>query len=110
MDCIGNRKWKKPCKTDTKIPSLGLLVEESRTRFVDANECFVAWRHWYIEASLGDISKPITTKLNEYAAGTGRRGENSRELLSRIGHPKTHGALTSGMREFMEKYSFLFCP
>src|SRR5579863_2634468 len=35
--------------------SLGCIVEEAEPDFRDANECFVAWRHWSVEMGFGDI-------------------------------------------------------
>jgi len=32
--------------------SLGCVVEEAEPDFTDANECFVAWRHWSTELAL----------------------------------------------------------
>jgi len=34
--------------------SLGCIVEEAEPDFTDANECFLAWRHWATERSFGD--------------------------------------------------------
>src|SRR5262249_49103898 len=35
--------------------SLGCIVEEAEPDFRDANECFLNWRHWSVEAGFGDI-------------------------------------------------------
>src|SRR5216684_1248233 len=35
--------------------SLGCIVEEAEPDFSDANECFVAWRHWSTELAFGDL-------------------------------------------------------
>jgi amidase len=35
--------------------SLGCIVEEAEPDFTDANECFVAWRHWSTELAFGDL-------------------------------------------------------
>src|SRR5712692_2242355 len=35
--------------------SLGCMVEEGEPDFRDANECFLAWRHWSTELAFGDL-------------------------------------------------------
>src|SRR5262249_50287327 len=35
--------------------SLGCMVEETEPDLRDANECFLAWRHWSVELAFGDI-------------------------------------------------------
>jgi amidase len=35
--------------------SLGCVVVDAEPDFRDANECFVAWRHWATELSFGDM-------------------------------------------------------
>src|SRR5438445_1097496 len=46
--------------------SLGCIVEEAEPDFSDANECFVGWRHWSVEAQFGGILEANSAKLNEY--------------------------------------------
>src|SRR6266581_7853275 len=48
------------------LESLGCIVEEAEPDFTDANECFLAWRHWSVEAGFGDILEANSDKLNEY--------------------------------------------
>src|ERR1700681_1567342 len=46
--------------------SLGCIVEEAEPDFRDANECFVAWRHWSTELAFGDLLASKGDQLNEY--------------------------------------------
>src|SRR5437762_5425813 len=46
--------------------SLGCIVEDAEPDFTDANECFVAWRHWSTELAFGDLLAAHGDQLNEY--------------------------------------------
>ncbi len=46
--------------------SVSCIVEEAEPDFSDANECFLGWRHWWVEAQFGDILEANSSKLNEY--------------------------------------------
>src|SRR5579864_2859343 len=46
--------------------SLGCIVEEAEPDFRDANECFIAWRHWSTELAFGDLLASKGDQLNEY--------------------------------------------
>jgi amidase len=48
------------------LESLGCIVEEAEPDFTDANECFVAWRHWSTELAFGDLIATHGDELNEY--------------------------------------------
>src|SRR5205823_10421363 len=89
--------------------SLGCIVEEAEPDLSDANECFVAWRHWSIEASFGDILEANSDKLNEYVRWHVEEGRKlTGPYLSRVESKRT--ALYQRMREFMEKYEFFILP
>src|SRR6267378_2994694 len=89
--------------------SLGCIVEEAEPDLSDANECFVAWRHWSIEASFGDILEANSGKLNEYVRWHVEEGRKlTGHYLSRVESKRT--ALYQRMREFMEKYEFFILP
>ena len=89
--------------------SLGCIVEEAEPDLSDANECFVAWRHWSIEASFGDILEANSSKLNEYVRWHVEEGRKlTGPYLSRVESKRT--ALYQRMREFMEKYEFFILP
>src|SRR6266849_10523 len=46
--------------------SLGCTVMDAEPDFSDANECFLAWRHWSVELSFGDLLATHGDQLNEY--------------------------------------------
>src|SRR5207245_270996 len=89
--------------------SLGCIVVDAEPDFSDANECFVGWRHWSVEASFGDILEANSDKLNEYVhwhVGEGRKLTGP--CLSRLEAKRT--ALYLRMLAFMEKYEFFILP
>ena len=89
--------------------SLGCIVEEAEPDFSDANECFVAWRHWAVEAEFGDILAANSDKLNEYVHWHVEEGRKlTGPYLSRLEEKRT--ALYQRMRQFMEKYEFFILP
>jgi amidase len=89
--------------------SLGCIVEEAEPDLSDANECFVAWRHWSVESEFGDILEANSGRLNEYVhwhVGEGRKLTGP--YLSRVESKRT--ALYQRMRAFMEKHEFFILP
>src|SRR6266571_8209621 len=46
--------------------SLGCIVVDAEPDFRDANECFLAWRHWSTELAFGDLLATHGDQLNEY--------------------------------------------
>jgi Asp-tRNA(Asn)/Glu-tRNA(Gln) amidotransferase A subunit family amidase len=89
--------------------SLGCIVEEAEPDFSDANECFVAWRHWSVESQFGDILEANSAKLNEYVHWHVEEGRKlTGPYLARVETKRT--ALYKRMREFMEKYEFFILP
>ncbi|HMF77829.1 MAG TPA: amidase [Bryobacteraceae bacterium] len=46
--------------------SLGCIVEDAEPDFRDANECFLALRHWSTEFAFGDLLRTQGGQLNEY--------------------------------------------
>ena len=89
--------------------SLGCIVEEAEPDFKDANECFVTWRHWSVEAGFGDILETHGDKLNEYVHWHVQEGrELTGPQLSRLEVKRTE--LYQRMRQFMEKYEFFVMP
>ncbi len=46
--------------------SLGCIVIEAEPDFGDANESFLAWRHWSTELAFGDLLATHGEQLNEY--------------------------------------------
>ena len=89
--------------------SLGCIVEEAEPDFRDANECFLLWRHWSVEAGFGDILEKNADKLNEYVHW---HVEEGRKLTGpQLGRAETkRTALYERVRQFMEKYEFFVTP
>jgi amidase len=91
------------------LESLGCIVEEAEPDMRDANECFVAWRHWAFELQFSEMFDAQPDKLNAYAHWHVQEGRKlTGPYLSRIEAKRT--ALYQRMREFMEKYEFLILP
>lgn len=97
-------------KAQAKVfESLGCIVEEAEPDFRDANECFVNWRHWSVEAGFGDILEANADKLNEYVHWHVQEGRKlTGPQLSRLEVKRTE--LYQRMRQFMEKYEFFVLP
>jgi amidase len=89
--------------------SLGCIVDEAEPDFRDANECFLAWRHWSLELGFGDLLATKGDQLNEYVHWHVEEGRKlTGPYLSRIEAKRT--ALYERVREFMEKYEFFILP
>jgi amidase len=89
--------------------SLGCVVEEAEPDLRDANECFLAWRHWMLELQFGELIEANSDKLNEYVHWHVAEGRKlTGPYLARIEAKRT--ALYQRMREFMERYEFFILP
>jgi amidase len=89
--------------------SLGCVVEEAEPDMTDANECFVAWRHWAFELQLGSALETNPADVNVYGRWHVEEGRKlTGPCLSRI--EAKRGALYQRMRRFMEQYEFLIMP
>jgi len=89
--------------------ALGCIVEEAEPDFTDANECFLAWRHWGYELGFGDILEAHSSQLNEYIHWHVAEGRKlTGPYLARLEAKRT--ALYERVREFTEKYEFLVLP
>ncbi len=89
--------------------SLGCVVEEAEPDLQDANECFLAWRHWALELQLGETVDAHPDKVNAYGHWEVEEGRKlTGPFLSRIEAKRT--ALYHRMRQFMEEYEFLVLP
>jgi amidase len=89
--------------------SLGCVVEDAEPDFRDANECFLAWRHWSVEQAFGDTLTTKGDQLNDYVHWHVEEGRKlTGPYLSRIESKRT--ALYHRVREFMEKYEFFILP
>ena len=91
------------------LESLGCIVEEAEPNYRDANECFLAWRHWAIESRFGDALATKGDQLNEYIHWHVEEGRKlTGPYLSRIELKRS--ALYQRVREFFDKYEFFFLP
>jgi amidase len=89
--------------------SLGCVVEEAEPDFRDANECFLAWRHWTMESRFGDLIATKGDQLNEYVHWHVEEGRKlTGAYLSRVELKRS--ALYQRVREFMDKYEFFMLP
>jgi amidase len=89
--------------------SLGCIVEEAEPDLRDANECFLAWRHWSLELAFGDLLATHGDQLNEYVHWHVEEGRKlTGPYLARIEAKRT--ALYQRIREFTEKYEFFILP
>ena len=89
--------------------SLGCIVEEAEPDFADANECFLAWRHWSVEHSFGDLLATHGDQLNEYVHWHVEEGRKlTGPYLSRIEAKRT--ALFQRVCNFKGEYDFFVVP
>src|SRR6266481_2387209 len=89
--------------------SLGCIVEEAEPDFSDANECFVAWRHWSTELAFGDLIATKGDQLNEYIHWHVEEGRKlTGPYLARVEAKRT--ALFQRLTAFMNKYEFFILP
>jgi amidase len=89
--------------------SLGCIVEEAEPDFRDANECFVAWRHWSTELAFGDLLASQGDQLNEYIHWHVEEGRNlTGPYLSRVEAKRT--ALYQRTVAFLNQYEFFLMP
>jgi amidase len=89
--------------------SLGCVVVDAEPDFSDANECFVAWRHWSTELGFGDLLATHGDQLNEYIHWHVEEGRKlTGPYLSRIEAKRT--ALFERMCEFNGEYDFFLLP
>src|SRR5713101_380769 len=89
--------------------SLGCIVEEAEPDFSDANECFVAWRHWSTELVFGDLIATHGDQLNEYIHWHVEEGRKlTGPYLSRVEAKRT--ALFQRVVAFMNQYEFFLLP
>jgi amidase len=89
--------------------SLGCIVEEGEPDFRDADECFVAWRHWSTELAFGDLLATHGDQLNEYIHWHVAEGRKlTGPYLSRLEAKRT--ALYQRMCEFRGKYDYFILP
>ena len=89
--------------------SLGCIVEDAEPDFSDANEAFLAWRHWSVELSYGDLLATHGDQLNEYVHWHVEEGRKlAGPYLSRIEARRT--ALYQRLCNFKGEYEFFILP
>jgi amidase len=88
---------------------LGCIVEEAEPDFTDANEAFLAWRHWSVELGYGDLMATHGDQLNEYVHWHVEEGRKlTGPYLSRIEAKRT--ALYQRLCNFKGEYEFFVLP
>jgi amidase len=89
--------------------SLGCIVVDAEPDFSDANECFLAWRHWATELSFGDLLAAHGDQLNDYIHWHVEEGRKlTGPYLSRIEAKRT--ALYQRLCAFKGEYDFFILP
>lgn len=89
--------------------SLGCVVEEAEPDFTDANECFLAWRHWSIELGFGDMLATHDRQLNEYVHWHVEEGRKlTGPYLARVEAKRT--ALFQRLCGFKNEFDFFVLP
>lgn len=89
--------------------SLGCIVLDTEPDFSDANEAFVAWRHWSVESSFGDILATKGDQLNEYVHWHVEEGRKlTAPQLSRIEAKRS--ALFQRLCGFKNEFDFFIMP
>ncbi len=89
--------------------SLGCIVEEAEPDFSDANECFVALRHWSTELAFGDLLAAQGSQLNEYIHWHVEEGRKlTGPYLARLEAKRT--ALYQRLCGFKGEYEFFIMP
>jgi amidase len=88
---------------------LGCIVEEAEPDFTDANESFLAWRHWSVELGYGDLMATHGDQLNEYVHWHVEEGRKlTGPYLSRVEAKRT--ALYQRLCNFKGEYEFFVLP
>jgi amidase len=89
--------------------SLGCIVEEAEPDLHEADECFLAWRHWAEEADGRELVEKHFDLVNDYVKWhVAEGGKLTGPYLSRIEEKRTR--LYQQMRTFMERYEFFILP
>jgi amidase len=89
--------------------SLGCVVDNAEPDFSDANECFLAWRHWSTELAFGDLLATQGNQLNEYIHWHVEEGRKlAGPYLARIEAKRS--ALYQRLCGFKGEYEFFVLP
>jgi len=91
------------------LESLGCIVVDAEPDFTDANECFLAWRHWSSELAYGDLIVTHGNQLNDYVRWHVEQGRKlTGPYLSRIDAKRT--ALYQRLCGFKGEYDYFILP
>jgi amidase len=91
------------------LESIGCVVEEAEPDYRDANECFLAWRHWTIESRFGDLMATKADQLNQYIHWHVEEGRKlTGPYLSRVEMKRS--ALYQRVCNFFDTYDFFVLP
>lgn len=89
--------------------SLGCIVEDAEPDFSDANESFLAWRHWSTELAFGDLLPAHGDQLNEYIHWHVEEGRRlTGPYLARVEARRTE--LYQRLCGFKGEYEFFVLP
>ena len=89
--------------------SLGCIVVDAEPDFTDANETFLAWRHWSTELAFGDLIATHGAQLNDYIHWHVEEGRKlTGPQLSRLEAKRT--ALFQRLCGFKNEYDFFVLP
>jgi amidase len=106
--------WEPEVKTAVQaqrkvFESLGCIVEDAEPDFSDANECFLAWRHWSTELAYGDLMATHGDQLNEYVHWHVEEGRKlTGPYLARVEAKRT--TLFQRLCGFKSEYDFFILP
>ena len=91
------------------LESLGCIVEEAEPDFTDANEAFLAWRHWSTEFAYGDLMAAHGKELNEYVHWHVEQGRKlTGPYLARVDAKRT--ALYQRLCWFKGEFDYFILP
>jgi amidase len=89
--------------------SLGCTVMDAEPDFTDAQESFLAWRHWSTELAYGDLAETHGDQLNDYIHWHIREARRlTGPYLSRVEAKRT--ALFQRLCSFRGEYDFFILP
>jgi amidase len=89
--------------------SLGCIVEDAEPDLHDADECFLAWRHWSEELGGAELADKHPDLVNDYVHWHVDEGRKlTGPYLSRIEEKRTK--VYRHMQEFMSRYDYFVLP
>ena len=89
--------------------SLGCIVIDAEPDFTDANESFLAWRHWSTELGFGDLLATHGDQLNEYVHWHVEEGRKlTGPYLARVEAKRS--ALYQRLCNFKGEYDYFILP